>query len=46
MEREVAGEAGGHIDLAGINGEVDEGALLEGEEFFARVALGAVLMFG
>ena len=35
-----------HVDLAGIDGEVDEGAFLEGEHLLARVAIGAVLMFG
>ena len=41
-----AGEAGGHIGRVGIDGEMDQGALFEGEDLFARVAIGAVLMFG
>jgi len=41
-----AGKAGGHVDLVGIDGEVDEGALFEGEDLFARVAISAVLPLG
>ena len=42
----VAGEARGHVDFVGIDGEMDEGAFLEGEDLFAVVAVGFVLMSG
>jgi len=36
----------GHVNLVGIDGEVDESALLEREDLFAMVAIGSVSMFG
>ena len=39
-------KAGGHIDFIDIDGEMNQRALLEGENPFARVAIRAVLVFG